>query len=344
MANKKITDLVDIGTPASGDLLEIVDISEGVSKRVAVSALGGGSTPTLQEVTDEGNEIVSDDNLNKIVIDKVLQTITFYGRYLITDPWVITSQVTQGGFYVDPTGTFFGGTTATLDVFTGLTVSDDFLNGINITSISATKNGVEFATLDDIPPAITIDATPTDGSANAVSSNGVFDALALKANLENVEQIIRSKSNGTFGSHTGDIAETVILSIDINANEFVAGDWMTLLFSGEKDLGVGNVTWRLRAGVNGNTSDNQIALLTATGANSRYSALYRGRPQFLTGNQLRIFSALSTSTTDIGISGAASLISLTPTSAWKLTLTAQLTVLTETASLTGYRIGKIKSF
>jgi hypothetical protein len=36
------------------------------------------------------------------------------------------------------------------------------------------------ALLDDIPPAITIDANPTDGSSNAVSSNGVFDALATK--------------------------------------------------------------------------------------------------------------------------------------------------------------------
>jgi len=33
------------------------------------------------------------------------------------------------------------------------------------------------ATTSDIPSPITIDATPTDGSSNAVSSNGVFDAL-----------------------------------------------------------------------------------------------------------------------------------------------------------------------
>jgi len=39
------------------------------------------------------------------------------------------------------------------------------------------------ALLYDIPPAITIDSNPTDGSSNAVSSNGVFDALALKPNL-----------------------------------------------------------------------------------------------------------------------------------------------------------------
>jgi len=181
----------------------------------------------------------------------------------------------------------------------------------------------------------------TDG---AVDQNTVNTALSAKANLQNVEQIIRSKSNGTFGSHTGDTAETVIEVIDINANEFEAGDWTTLLFSGEKDANVGNVTWRLRAGVNGNTSDSQIALLTATAANSRYCALYRARPQFLTGNKLRIWSSTSSVVTDISNSGEPMLASLNPTSAWKLTVTAQLTVSTETASLTGYRIGKIKSF
>jgi len=181
----------------------------------------------------------------------------------------------------------------------------------------------------------------TDG---AVDQNTISTAINLKANLQNVEQIIRSKSNGTFGSHTGDSAETVVHTIDFNANEFEAGDWMTLLFSFEKDAAVGNVTWRLRAGVNGNTSDNQIATVVGTSANSRYVALYRGRPQFLTGNQLRIWGFTQGSNTDISSSGTASLVSLTPSNAWKLTVTAQLTVTTETASLTGYRIGKIKSF
>jgi hypothetical protein len=37
-----------------------------------------------------------------------------------------------------------------------------------------------FVRESELPPAVTIDATPTDGSANAVSSNGVFDALATK--------------------------------------------------------------------------------------------------------------------------------------------------------------------
>jgi hypothetical protein len=45
------------------------------------------------------------------------------------------------------------------------------------------EDGVNpFITLEDIPAPITIDAVPTDGSTNAVSSNGVFDALANKQN------------------------------------------------------------------------------------------------------------------------------------------------------------------
>ncbi len=249
--------------------------------------------------------------------------------------------------FVDETNDITGGAVDSVNGQTGVVVldSDDISEGAtNLYFTDARALGA----IPDATPTVkgkaklyTSLGSNTDG---AVDQNTVNSALALKANLQNVEQIIRSKSNGTFGSHTGDTAETVIAVIDIDANEFEAGDWMTLLFSGEKDASAGNVSWRLRAGVNGNTSDGQIALLTATSSNSRYCALYRGRPQFLTGNQLRIWSSTSSSSTDISGSGASTLASLTPTSAWKLTVTAQLTVTTETASLTGYRIGKIKSF
>ena len=59
MPIKKITDLTDIGTPASTDVLEIVDVSDttdspqGTSKKVLVSALGGGGGVTeFIELTD----------------------------------------------------------------------------------------------------------------------------------------------------------------------------------------------------------------------------------------------------------------------------------------------------
>ncbi len=52
------------------------------------------------------------------------------------------------------------------------------VNGVDYTLPTGATS--QIATLLDIPSPITIDATPTDGSSNAVSSNGVFDALALK--------------------------------------------------------------------------------------------------------------------------------------------------------------------
>ncbi len=259
-------------------------------------------------------------------------------------PYIHNGTEWKGLAYLDD---ITGGAVDSVNGQTGVVVldSDDISEGAtNLYFTDARALGAipdATPTVKGIAKLYTSLGSNTDG---AVDQNTVNSALALKANLQNVEQIIRSKSNGTFGSHTGDTAETVIAVIDIDANEFEAGDWMTLLFSCEKDASAGNVTWRLRAGVNGNTSDSQIALLTATSSNSRYSALYRARPQFLTGNQLRIWSAGSSVPSDISVSGAPTLASLTPTSAWKLTVTAQLTVTTETASLTGYRIGKIKSF
>lgn len=315
MANKKITDLVDIGTPASGDLLEIVDISEGVSKRVAVSALGGGSTPTLQEVTDEGNEIVSDDNLNKIVIDKVLQTITFYSRYLITDPWVIASQVTQYGFYVDPTLTIFGGTTVSLDVFTGLAVADDFLNSINITSISATKNGVEFATLDDIPPAITIDATPTDGSANAVSSNGVFDALALKCNKPLVDTVSSS-------ALTGVTTEGILKSYLIPANTLTSSEILNFSNDLYKTGTAGICTSRLYTNTTASLSGASLLATSTSTAGNRKMPLRR--QLVLKGGNIEVLAATASTPDDnINSSSVATIVTFNPTVDNYLITTAQ---------------------
>jgi hypothetical protein len=64
---------------------------------------------------------------------------------------------------------------------------------INTTTI----NFVEFA------PTITIDATPTDGSSNAVSSNGVFDALATKVDKVTGSRLITSAESTLLGNTSG---------------------------------------------------------------------------------------------------------------------------------------------
>ena len=270
---------------------------------------------------------------------------------------ILNSSNTTAGRYVEFPDK--DGTIAFLDDITGGAV--DSVNG---------QTGVVVLDSDDISEGATNlyftdaralgaipDATPTvkgiaklytslgSNTDGAVDQNTVNSALALKANLQNVEQIIRSKSNGTFGSHTGDTAETVIAVIDIDANEFEAGDWSSLYVFTEKNGTAGTLTIRLRAGINGNTSDALIATSSATSPNSRYLSLSRLSPRFLTGNLLNIFSPTTASSTDIGTSNSnTTSVSLTPSSAWKLTITAQLGSSGETVSLTGYRIGKIKSF
>lgn len=60
------------------------------------------------------------------------------------------------------------------------------------------------AFLSDIPAPITIDATPTDGSTNAVSSNGVFDALTSQNMLQTYSMInlYRAGFNSIFSIGT----------------------------------------------------------------------------------------------------------------------------------------------
>jgi len=59
------------------------------------------------------------------------------------------------------------------------------------------KKSGTLATLDDISGggSITTDATPTDGSSNAVQSNGVYDALQLKANSSDLTAHTSNTSN-----------------------------------------------------------------------------------------------------------------------------------------------------
>ena len=114
-----------------------------------VEVSGGGSVGTLQQVTDNGN--------------------------------TTTNDITAGGFLSLGNANIPGinfNDAEDLDTSLGFLGADP--------SITTPRNWVlpdasgTIALTSEIPPSITIDATPTDGSSNAVSSNGVFDGLALK--------------------------------------------------------------------------------------------------------------------------------------------------------------------
>jgi len=349
----KFTELTDVPASYTGQGTKVVAVKADESGLEFVTG-GGGTTPTLQEVLTEGNSA----NGLEIILSDVggdIQKISATSGDINIDSDAYKVNIrTDGGLNV-----VNGIQSSLLRLLKDIT--ETFYINFSAPSLTSARD-VEFpdkdgtvAYLDDIttPP----DATPTvkgiaklytslgSNTDGAVDQNTINSALALKANRKYVEQIIRSKSNGTFGSHTGDTAETVIAVIDIDANEFEAGDWSSLYVFTEKNGTAGTLTIRLRAGVNGNTSDALIATSSATSPNSRYLSLSRLSPRFLTGNLLNIFSPTTASSTDIGTSNSnTTSVSLTPSSAWKLTITAQLGSSGETVSLTGYRIGKIKSF
>jgi len=271
MANKKITDLVDIGTPASGDLLEIVDISEGVSKRVAVSALGGGSTPTLQDVRDE-NPNVSVENpndANNVGLWNSLQynedALRVEDRLLIEalsgDVQQITSRFSdsasiqiQGSIYdsvtEDSLVSFLGveqGKAFVLEIINDSTLNQgshkielDPAIGEEVifkTPNDATTGTETIATREWVNSNLpTIDATPTDGSSNAVSSNGVFDALALK-----VPNAIRVG----YTSLTGVTGANVLASILIPANWLNDGESFKVEITNFKSVTAGSVNFAM---------------------------------------------------------------------------------------------------
>lgn len=356
MANKRITELTDIGTPNALDVLEIVDVSdttdspEGTSKKVKVSELGGGITPTLQQVTEAGNEIVSDDGLLKIVLNKALGGIEIYKRLDIGDAFYRVNVISNGSFSsealdgstyanLDPDGfsvvnpTAFDVTrylydriinylddgsgrpyllpTASIDVGEtphkfaiepiNATADFDAENGVPYTANgtltvtdpisvankgyvvhviggTATIGGVDYASgslvyryydgsswvSKDYGASITIDSTPTDGSANAVSSNGVFDALDAKVNHN--RYAFQGKT-----SITGVTGEQDICSFKISGGAYSnTSDAFKFDFTPIKSVTASTSTFKVYIGTTANARTNQI-MQTAIGTTGRSS-------------------------------------------------------------------------
>jgi hypothetical protein len=174
---RKSVNIVDIIT----DEAPIDGLTYGRKDAEWVEVSGGGSVGTLQQVTDNGN--------------------------------TTTNDITAGGFLSLGNANIPG---INFNDAEDLDTSLGFLGAAP--SITTPRNWVlpdasgTIALISDIPPSITIDATPTDGSSNAVSSNGVFDALALKQN---------TLTETNFGSFINELTAKNTL---VDADEVVSDD------------------------------------------------------------------------------------------------------------------------
>lgn len=82
-----------------------------------------------------------------------------------------------------------------------------------------------------VVPVLTIDATPTDGSTNAVSSNGVFDALALKQDtLVSATNIKTINGSSILGS--GDLVVGGASSLTVGTSPITSGTIGRVFFQG----------------------------------------------------------------------------------------------------------------
>ena len=139
---RKSVNVVDIIT----DEAPIDGLTYGRKDAGWVEVSGGGSVGTLQQVTDNGNTTTND--------------ITAGSFLSLGNANIPAINFNDAG---------------DLDTSLGVLGADPSITTPRNWGLPNASGTI--ALTSDIP---TVDATPTDGSSNAVSSNGVFDALALK--------------------------------------------------------------------------------------------------------------------------------------------------------------------
>jgi len=220
-------------------------------------------------------------------------------------------------------------------------VPNGAITGATKTKITYDSKGL-VTSGSDATTADIADSTNKRYQTDAQQTNN--DATSsIQTQLDRIETFIYSKSNQVLGSHTGNAAETVLLSVNINAAYYVPGDFLTFLVETKKSGVGGTATYRVRAGTAGTTADAQIALLTANPISTVDLSSERRRMSFLTGNLLQGIAATQALATDVtSTSNAVTQTSLNPANAWKLTITVTNSNSGDTTSLTGLRIGKIK--
>jgi hypothetical protein len=149
--------------------------------------------PTLQEILDNNNSLVDNNNFQGSGSGAGNSGINNNGFGFSALFNNSGNDVNAFGYYAGTSNAFSGvnlfGKFAYADADNQIVMAkyDDVIRArlsyINLTEdrkFELPDASGTVALTSDIPSPITIDATPTDGSSNAVSSNGVFDDLALR--------------------------------------------------------------------------------------------------------------------------------------------------------------------
>lgn len=139
-------------TPLAGTE-EIPIVQSGVTKKVAVSEIGGGTTPNLQQVTDIGNSTTNDITIGeKLIFTAGAEISDDGGEMVLQHDLGISLISTQDGFQVR----FISAPISTLTDNVNVRLPND-------SGTIATREWVNAKIYDIIKLGVTTNATPTDG-------------------------------------------------------------------------------------------------------------------------------------------------------------------------------------
>lgn len=165
------------------------------------------SIPTLNEVLVEGDTSQLDANIGALGLYDVSND--GYSKIYSLDRDFNFKDLDENVIFSVQAGLLTLRKTNSVEAFfdvDGLTIS----RGFNLPDANGT-----IALTSDIP---SVDAVPTDGSTNAVSSNGVFDALATKQNSLGFTPYRYINTVESVGSNVS--GETQLIRVTIPANSF----------------------------------------------------------------------------------------------------------------------------
>ena len=203
--DKRISALDAVQSLQDTDVLPIVNGNQ--TRKVSISQIKASiptpASPSLQQVTDVNN-LTNNPIISKVgfetIIDGETEDISFIGAMSINVGGIISN---KGLITLRENGNGSGNsvllTTESLSADRSITLPN--------------KNGI-IAMTSDVP---LVDAIPTDSSTNAVSSNGVFDALANKVDK------VAGKGLSTNDYTTTE--QTKLAGIQAGAEVNVNADW-----------------------------------------------------------------------------------------------------------------------
>lgn len=327
-----------------------IDVSEG-----AILNFSSGEGNVIGSIYNLGGEFIFYDVINGAQANLKLDSLTAPRAYDLPDKdgtFAMLDDVTGGGYtVVSSNQTAVNDTNYTVvanATFTDPSPTEGKGYVVYVRNGTATIGGTGYAvgslvfrvfhsgawSTREYKSNLTIDATPTNGSANAVQSDGVFDALALKLNLNRFVSQTKTSITGVTG-------ESNICSFKIDGGAYASTDGFKFDFTQYKGTTGSTITYRAYIGTTSGARTNQILASAITGANRTGDVTRR---YYIDGGNLDCGVPFTTNAQS-GLSGFSTVntpISVNMANDLWITITAQGQTSGETVGILGASITPLK--